>query len=253
MGSVCYNKLKFSFRYVLASVFLYHPHLAFETSRGLQEMVLDSECTGQPEINNATGCVEDVATATAAEDATSSESEPEYATSEFLHAERLRVMGFDAMDEGDDSCDELLETIDVEAEFKSCPDSVTPDDHLQMLGTIQASGIENMAVVVPTNPDLIVDVGTFVVADTTRLICGVVWDVFGPVSSPMYAVAIRPGMIDFFAEGRTLLYSRDTVNFVSTETLLKERGVDAESDSACEFSDDESERLHRRGKEQGEL
>ncbi|KAJ2862679.1 hypothetical protein GGH94_004127 [Coemansia aciculifera] len=86
-----------------------------------------------------------------------------------------------------------------------------------------------------------------------RKVLGLVYDVFGPVSRPMYTVRFR-GEIDreSVVVGRGVFFSPGWVKMLATEKL-RVKGTDASNeydeevgDDGMEFSDDEEERIHRR-------
>ncbi|KAJ2688645.1 hypothetical protein IWW39_002042 [Coemansia spiralis] len=86
-----------------------------------------------------------------------------------------------------------------------------------------------------------------------RRVLGLVYDVFGPVSRPMYTVRFR-GEIDpsQVVVGRRVFFSPGWVRMLVTEKL-RVRGTDASNEydeevgeDGMEFSDDEEELMHRR-------
>ncbi|KAJ2732798.1 hypothetical protein IW152_003522 [Coemansia sp. BCRC 34962] len=86
-----------------------------------------------------------------------------------------------------------------------------------------------------------------------RRVLGLIYDVFGPVSRPMYTVRLR-GEVDRsqVVVGRRVFFSPGWVRMLVTEKL-RVKGTDASNEydeevdeDAMEFSDDEKELLHRR-------
>lgn len=51
----------------------------------------------------------------------------------------------------------------------------------------------------------------------------------------------------------TLFFSLGHCKVVSKENLIREKGIDVGPEDPLEFSDDETERISRKGKEEGEL
>jgi rRNA processing protein Gar1 len=216
---------------------------------------LVSKAARATEDNSLAGVATMAVSAAEPEDhgATSSESE-DYCSAAFLERERLLLQGFEAVDyDEEDETDAEDEPLDVASVFGAMPQCVADTDSLEALGRVSVPCVGPMAVIKPANAALVLDIGTAVVASADRAICGAVWDVFGPIDAPLYAVAVRPGCEACFAPGAVLRYSRDAAVFVSTETLRREHGTDADPGCADEFSDDEAERLHRRGLEPGEV
>ncbi|KAJ2747589.1 hypothetical protein GGI20_000414 [Coemansia sp. BCRC 34301] len=86
-----------------------------------------------------------------------------------------------------------------------------------------------------------------------RKVLGLVYDVFGPVSRPMYTVRFKGGEVHPQAVvGRGVFFSPGWVKMLATEKL-RVRGTDASNEydeevgeDAMEFSDDEEERVHRK-------
>jgi hypothetical protein len=64
---------------------------------------------------------------------------------------------------------------------------------------------------------------------------------------------IRPGLNNVFSIGHSLKFNKDAANFVNVESLKNISGFDVDSDEAEEFSDDEEERMHKKGLESGEI
>ncbi|KAJ2845900.1 hypothetical protein GGI22_006407 [Coemansia erecta] len=96
-----------------------------------------------------------------------------------------------------------------------------------------------------------------VVALGDRRVVGLVFDVFGPVTRPLYSVRFpAPEDIDasVYAVGTPVFYSPELARMVDTSTI-RIKGTDASNEydeeagsDTMEFSDDETERLHRRQK-----
>lgn len=53
--------------------------------------------------------------------------------------------------------------------------------------------------------------------------------------------------------GSTLHFSPELVNIVSRDMLAADKGIDADPNMPPEFSDDEQELDHRKGRESGEI
>ncbi|KAJ1903973.1 hypothetical protein LPJ81_002769 [Coemansia sp. IMI 209127] len=96
-----------------------------------------------------------------------------------------------------------------------------------------------------------------VVALADRRVVGLVFDVFGPVTRPLYAVRFpAPEDIDasVYAVGTPVFYSPELARMVDT-SAIRIKGTDASNEydeeagsDTMEFSDDETERMHRRQK-----
>jgi hypothetical protein len=69
----------------------------------------------------------------------------------------------------------------------------------------------------------------------------------------MYSIAIRPEVFETLEIGTKLFFSPEYVQLVSKDSLAMERGIDANPEETVEFSDDELERLHKKGFETGEI
>ncbi|KAJ2816768.1 hypothetical protein FBU31_006464 [Coemansia sp. 'formosensis'] len=85
-----------------------------------------------------------------------------------------------------------------------------------------------------------------------RKVLGLVYDVFGPVSRPMYTVRVREIDRESIVVGRGVYFAPGWVKMLATEKL-RVKGTDASNeydeevgDDGMEFSDDEEERIHRK-------
>lgn len=159
----------------------------------------------------------------------------------------------------------LLAVLTVqETELARVPAEVGEDAKLEVLGEVYAL-MSPFVVVSPRASLPVLDVGSLVLCLESRRVLGVVgfgwrhwvmakvWDVFGPVASPMYSVLVRPALFEGLERGRRLGFSPDFVSLVSKEALVVEKGIDADAGAAPEFSDDEDERMHKKGLETGEI
>ncbi|KAJ1729586.1 hypothetical protein LPJ72_004898 [Coemansia sp. Benny D160-2] len=135
---------------------------------------------------------------------------------------------------------------------------------LRELGVIQAVVGPSVIIRAHHSPDnqaqnqnqmVVVDCES-VVALGNRRVLGLVFDVFGPVTQPMYTVRFpTPEDIDptECAPGTAVYYSPELARIVDTGAIRRAKGTDASNEydeeagsDAMEFSDDEAEMQHRR-------
>lgn len=69
----------------------------------------------------------------------------------------------------------------------------------------------------------------------------------------MYSVLCHQSLLETIKPGDVIHFSVPDANFVSKDALLAERGLDAEPDDPEAFSEDEVERMARKGLEEGEV
>lgn len=139
------------------------------------------------ELSTSTNCCK---THKELSESTTTDSETDYTSASFLERERLIIHGFEAVeDEEDASAAGEDEVLDLDSLFAEFPQTVGEDDRLEMLGIVSGLAAPSLAIVVPQDASLVIDVGAAVVSGRTRDVCGAVWDLFGPISAPMYAVA----------------------------------------------------------------
>ncbi|KAJ2656171.1 hypothetical protein IWW48_005173 [Coemansia sp. RSA 1200] len=135
---------------------------------------------------------------------------------------------------------------------------------LRELGVIQAVVGPSVIIRAHHSPDsksqsqnqvVVVDCES-VVALGNRRVLGLVFDVFGPVTRPMYTVRF-PTSEDIdsteCAPGTVVYYSPELARIVDTGAIRRAKGTDASNEydeeagsDAMEFSDDEAEMQHRR-------
>ncbi|KAJ2911266.1 hypothetical protein GGI21_000049 [Coemansia aciculifera] len=126
---------------------------------------------------------------------------------------------------------------------------------LTSLGTIH-SIVDNAVVIIQAHISgerHVLDTESILAFDD-RQVLGLVHDVFGPVTRPMYTVRFGAGapVHPNAAVGRSVFFSPQWTTMLATEKL-RVRGTDASNeydeevgDDAMEFSDDEEEREHRK-------
>lgn len=106
-----------------------------------------------------------------------------------------------------------------------------------------------------TGEHQVLDTETAVLFEDRRVL-GPIFDVFGPVSRPMYTIRFRDGSAMPTADvGAPVFYSPDWARILDTRKLRMVRGNDASNeydeevgDDMVDFSDDEQERKHKKSK-----
>ncbi|KAJ1667827.1 hypothetical protein IW140_001378 [Coemansia sp. RSA 1813] len=166
-------------------------------------------------------------------------------------------MGMDiAADTGDNGPSTRNEVVDPLVS-KPSMDVVPETATLSELGVIQS--IVGSAVIIRAHQSAerqVVD-SESIVALSDRRVLGLVFDVFGPITRPMYTVRF-PAPEDIDASvcvvGTPVFYSPELAQMVDT-SAIRVKGTDASNEydeevgsDAMEFSDDEAERMHRRQK-----
>lgn len=64
---------------------------------------------------------------------------------------------------------------------------------------------------------------------------------------------MRPGLEELFTCGEKLRFCKNSAHFVNVESLKAFSGIDVDSDGVEEFSNDEDERIYKKGLESGEI
>ncbi|KAJ2001531.1 hypothetical protein GGI04_001148 [Coemansia thaxteri] len=139
----------------------------------------------------------------------------------------------------------------LEASIKELPEGST----LTSLGAIRS--VVDGSVVIQAHISgerHVLDIGSVLAFDDRRVL-GVVHDVFGPVSRPMYTVRFHAEQAEHFKGaimGRQVFFSATWAKMLPTDGL-RVRGTDASNEhdeevgpDGMEFSDDEAERIHRK-------
>ncbi len=182
----------------------------------------------------------------------SSDDGGEVLTAEYLKEKKnLDRMLEDASDPEDYSDDEE-EEIDCEKELAGIVREIPAGSRIESLGQVHAI-MKPFIVLTTRSTFAVLDIGSLVVCSNSRTVAGIIWDVFGPIKAPLYSVLVRPELLETFVKGTTLSFCPDHIKLVSKDALLQDRGADRDPNAPEDFSDDEEERLHRKGLETGEI
>lgn len=133
------------------------------------------------------------------------------------------------------------------------PLTLPSDAQIEKFGTIYGL-LKPFALVSPSSLRTILDVGSVITrgADSYNTV-GIVYEVFGPVASPLYSVLVRENDFCDLTVGQDLFCSVQHSTIVSKEALVSEKGIDNDLDEGDYYSDDEEERRHKAGLEVGQL
>lgn len=182
----------------------------------------------------------------------SSEDGGELLTEEYLKEKKNLERMLENTSDPEDYSEDEEEEIDCEKELAGIVKEMPAGSRVEPLGQVHAI-IKPFIVLTTRSTFAVLDIGSLVVCSDSRTVAGIIWDVFGPIKAPLYSVLVRPELLETFVKGTTLSFCPEHIKLVSKEALLQEKGADRDPNAPEDFSDDEEERLHRKGLETGEI
>ncbi|KAJ2848605.1 hypothetical protein IWW36_003199 [Coemansia brasiliensis] len=198
------------------------------------------------------------------DDSSSSDSDLDVDSDSDMDDKQRDLLQIMEEDEDDDPTSTVVKTRNevVNPEVSAPPISQLPDTaELCSLGTVHSIVDNSVIIQANTSGEVHVLDSDSLVAFDDRKVLGMVFDIFGPVTRPMYTVRFsQAGDIDLSAcvVGRPVFYAPGWARMLSTNKL-RVKGTDASNEydeevaeDAMEFSDDEAEIAFKRQKKKRE-